>query len=659
MRLHELAEAAGLAIDWVDARHQPHRVSDESLGRILEALGYPAGSEMDVTRSLARLAEEKHAPPAFLSVDAGAALDLPPALAAAGRVHLVAEDGTERSLAVEDPTMQLVSEPGYYTLHAGPHEIALAVAPPTCLPIEAVSRKRMWGPAVQIPALRDSRGRAFGNLGHLARTAERFAREGANAIAISPVHALYPGAGDRYSPYGPSSRQFFNTALADPELLGLASLPAAPEPALIDWAAAVPAQSRALVQAFRGLDRRKRDGIDAWASARGEALRRHALFDALYVHFAGQGARAWQDWPAAFHDPAGPAARAFSEENAEAVDFQIFAQWLARQGLERVQSRARAAGMALGTIADLAVGVEGGGSDSWSMGDTLLKGLSIGAPPDPLGPDGQDWGLTTFSPRGLRESAFRPWLEMVRTALGSCGGLRIDHAFGLRRLWVIPQGASAIEGAYLAYPFDDLLRLLALESHRERALVIAEDLGTMPSGFREAISHRAILGMGVLWFERHYDGRFRAPDEYAVTSIAMTGTHDTPTVAGWWRGRDIDWGWRLGRASDTGSRQADEDAREHERDRLWSAIGHDQPRPAPDETPPVVDAAIAHVAASDSPLAIVPLEDLLGLEEQPNLPGTIREHPNWRRRLPRPLGDMLDEPRVAGRLAELNAARSR
>ncbi|MEY4500627.1 MAG: 4-alpha-glucanotransferase, partial [Pseudomonadota bacterium] len=302
--------------------------------------------------------------------------------------------------------------------------------------------------------------------------------------------------------------------------------------------------------------------------------------------------------------------------------------------------------MAIGLIADLAVGVHPGGSDTWAMPNAMLKGLTIGAPPDPLGPHGQNWSITGFSPDGLRESGYQPWIAMLRSALRSAGGLRIDHAFGLARLWVIPEGETSSHGSYLDYPFLDLVRLVTLEAHRASALIIAEDLGTSPAGFTHAVSERHMLGMRVLWFERAADDGFIGAHDYPPNSVAMTGTHDTPTVAGWWTGRDLDWAERLGRLPEGIDRTQSEDIREWDRGLLWSTIGDGGDRPAPNDPAPVVEAALAHVARSPALLSIVPIEDLLCEEEQPNLPGTTSEHPNWRRRLRAPLPELLVDPAV-------------
>jgi len=340
------------------------------------------------------------------------------------------------------------------------------------------------------------------------------------------------------------------------------------------------------------------------------------------------------------------------------VDFLLYVQWLADRGLAAAQAAAKGAGMAIGLIADLAVGMDAGGSLGWSRPGALLSGLSVGAPPDPLGPDGQDWEIASFSPAALRRTGFADFIATIRAALRHAGGVRIDHAMGLRRLWVVPHGFAATEGAYLTYPGRDLMRLLALESWRARGIVVGEDLGTVPPGFREEMAARGLLGMRVLRFERTAGGGFRAPSRWDRRAAAMTSTHDLPTLAGWWSERDIDWTWAIGRTSAFASEADERAARASERARLWRAIGGGL-RPPKDAPAPAVTAAIAYVGRSACDLALIPAEDLLGLAEQPNLPGTTIEHPNWRRRLPGLAEDMLDAPDVAGRIERLNAARGR
>lgn len=652
--LYALAELVGLSRTWHDISGTEFTVSDENLRLILSALGYPAQTEAALRRALARAAREAKEVPALITTETGQPTRLP---LKGKRATLTAEDGTETSLAVTEGVLPAIAAPGYYRLAIGKSEITLAVAPPACHRVEDFGARQFWGPAVQIPALRGAAEKPLGDFGNLAEAVSLFAARGADAVMINPVHALFPGWGRDFSPYSPSSRRFFNTAMGDPALLGLPALPAHPGGAFIDWATALPERLADLRAIFDALPTAQRRRIAAQTKAEGEALRRHAIFDAIDHKLRPTGAWGWQVWPEELRDPDGPGVAQFVADHPDDVEFHLFCQWLAHESMSTVQARARAEGMAIGLIADLAVGVHTGGSDAWAMRGQLLEGLTVGAPPDPLGPHGQNWLLTTFSPRGLMQSGFAPFIATLRAALSRAGGLRIDHAFGLARLWVIPEGHGSEDGAYLRYPFADLMRLCALESHRAKALIIAEDLGTKPYGFSPAIEARGMPGMRVLWFERAADHGFIGPQDYPESSVAMTGTHDTATVAGWWSGRDLDWAEELGRMP-PGSTRAHENAkRDWDRGLLWATFGAPGPRPAPDNTFPAVTAALSHIGRTRSRLVLTPLEDLLASTEQPNLPGTITEHPNWRRRLAEPLAELLAEPATEARIATLASAR--
>ena len=661
--LHRLARATGLQIEWESADGKPQRVADDSLRRVLAALGYPAEREGDIADGLARC-EEERGRWRFVSADVGQPVLLP-GEGSAGTAELQLDDGERRTVAVEctpdGPRLPPIDRVGYHRLYLDDREVRLAIAPGRCFcASDAAPGRRIWGPAIQIPALRDNHARAFGDFGSLADSARHLAAAGADALAISPVHALFPADPGRFSPYAPSSRLFHNVLFGDPRLIG-DPLPPDEEPDLIDWEHAIPARIAVLRAAFNARSDGVKQQVAAYREKMGDELHRHAIFDALHARFFADGARGWQDWPAVYRDPAGEAVARFAAEHREEVEFFLFAQWLAKTGLDAAQGAAREAGMAVGLIADLAVGMDAGGSHAWSRPDDLLPGLTIGAPPDPLGPDGQDWGITGFSPAALKRTGFDAFIATLRAALDHAGGIRIDHALGLNRLWVVPHGAASAEGAYLSYPLQDMLRVLAIESHAAKALVIGEDLGTVPRGLRPQLDNRGVLGMRVLWFERGEDGSFAPPDTWHHQAVAMTGTHDLPTVAGWWRGRDIDWTWKLGRRSEAASETQDRSHRETERERLWRAFEASGaacgPQPAPEQTEPVVDAALAHVGSAPCELALFPLEDIAGLVEQPNLPGTIDEHPNWRRRMPERTGDLLDRPGAKARLAKLKASR--
>ena len=647
-QLHALAQACGVAREWTDVEGRGQQVADAALVAVLTALGHEAGSERQIARSLAEVAARRAHLPPMLVADAGAIIDLP---LTARRAEATGEDGVTRPLAMEGNRLTAPAMAGYYDLVIDRRALKLAVAPPKC-PLPDASMRRPWGVSLQIPALRGERASPFGTFGELAEAARHLGAAGADALAINPVHALFPGHGEGYSPYSPSSRLFLNGALGDPALAGLPPLGADAGAALIDWADALPRRLAELRKVFAALTPAQLARVTSPDDA---MLHRHALFDALDCHFRPHGAHGWRDWPAAFRDPAGEAATRFAAENPDEIAFHLFVQWLARQGLAASQAAAKGAGMGIGLIGDLAVGVDPSGSDAWSLRHAMLDGLTIGAPPDPLGPLGQNWSITGFSPEGLRASAYAPWIAMIRAGLAAGGGLRIDHAFGLARLWVIPEGGATRDGAYLSYPFDDLIRLATLEAHRAGGLIIAEDLGTAPYGFTQAVTERQMLGMRVLWFERAADHGFIGAGDYEPLSAAMSGTHDTVTVAGWWRGRDLDWAEKLGRLPEGTLRAEAEAIRDWDRGLLWSTLDHTAPRPAPEDPAPVVDAAIAHIARTPSVIALVSLEDMLAIEEQPNLPGTITEHPNWRRRLDAPAGTVLANEAVRHRCAILSA----
>ncbi len=651
--VRELARAAGLLVDWEDASGEPQTVTPESLRAILAAMRLPCGTADECADSRHQLSqgEKVH----FITADLGRPIRLH---VPQGPARLTLEGGEVRDVRISKSGMLPgILHPGYHRLEHRRGEVTLAVAPPRCFGIaDAADGRRHWGAAVQIYALRGERSAAFGDFAALADFSRAAAARGADAVAISPVHALFVADPGRYSPYSPSSRQYLNPLFADPALLGDWQEAEEGE-ALIDWLQASPAR----LACFRTLYRRfsQDEAFRAFERAADKGLQLHALFEALHGHFfTEQQAGGWQAWPAEFQDPQGPAVEAFARDHQDEIRFHLFLQWLADRSLAEAQKAAKGAGMVIGLIADLAVGLDPGGSHAWSHRDELLTGLGVGAPPDAFQAAGQNWGITSFSPAGLKRTGFQPFLAMLRAATRHAGGLRIDHALGLRRLWVVPSGASPLEGAYLRYPEQDLLRLIALESHRARAIVVGEDLGVVPRGFRGAIGKRGLLGMRVLPFERRGSGSFVLPDKWDVHAVAMTSTHDLPPIAGWWRGHDIEWRAKLGAAGD---REEEAASRAADREQLWKACvkagAATGPTPSPDEAEPVVDAAVDYTARAACELAIIPAEDLFAIEEAPNLPGTVDEHPNWRRRLPDRSEALFAQPTVARRIDRINAAR--
>lgn len=702
--LRGLAEEAGVTTVWQDYRGVVHTVGSPTLRVLMTALDLPASTMEDIVASRTRLAGEgqglgSEVLPPLITAVVHAPIGLPSGTRFAGfDYRVVLEDGETRSgrFADDGPSIvEAIDRFGYHRLECDGLSLVLAVAPTRCYAVDDalsdVGRdrgERLWGLAAQIYSLAQERDGGLGHYGALAEIVRHAAKHGASALAISPVHAMFSADLHRFSPYGPSSRLLANVLHVDPsgvlgdhafdtalqaidggdELERLASVP------LVEWHASSTLRLALLKQLFGQLLERDDDEgrslraeFDAFRTAGGDVLEAHARFEALHAMLAADDISmlgGWRNWPLEYRDPHGSAVAAYATEHADEVAFHAFLQWQAARQLGAAQRAARDAGMAIGIVADLAVGADGGGSQTWSRPRDMLIGLSIGAPPDMLNALGQSWGLAAFSPRALRSGGYRPWIDMLRAAFAHAGGIRIDHVLGLTRMWLVPDGADAIEGAYLRYPFDDLLRLVALESWRRRAIVIGEDLGTVPEGLPERLSSANLLGIRVLWFERmwHVPGQpFRPPHEWSGGALAVTTTHDLPTTAGWWSGRDIDWRAKLGLFGDHSSEEVERVARESERGMLWDSLraagAAYGDRPAI-EHPPILE-ALRYVGATPAPLALSPIEDALGFVEQPNLPGTVDTHPNWRMRMPKPVEQLLAGGTVAMRLAAFAEGRAR
>ena len=656
--LHSLAEAVGLAPRWQNYRHEWQEVSDDSLRTILKALGFPADDERQLAASRAALAEERGglAPLTTALVNQPTRLPIE-----AGPYRLELEDGSTRSGMLEastgGSTLPAIELAGYHMLEAGGRRSTLAVAPEHGLTVAEMGRP--WALAVQLYALRRKGDGGLGDLEALRQLMAPARRHGADGIAISPVHAQFSADPDRFSPYSPSSRINLNVLHAPIDMPADDDLERAE---LVDWSTVSRRRLAALRAEFDGLSAEKRTALADYRAERGNSLETHARFEALHaVQFGQHGNWHWRTWPEALRHPASPAVAAFVRENAHEVEYHAFLQWRADEGMAAAQKAAIDAGMKIGLIADLAVGADSGGSHCWARQDQILGSLSIGAPPDLLNGRGQNWGLAAFSPTGLRQHGFGAFLEMLRAAMRHAGGVRIDHALGLRRLWVIPDGHDSRDGAYLAFPQTDLLRLTALESHRNRAIVVGEDLGTIPHGFQDEMAQSGVLGMRVLWFERDLRS-FWQPRGWSNAAAAMTSTHDLPTLSGWWRGRDLEWRSKLDLAGGPDNEAQDGHDRFRDRFMLWEAMktaGAAEGDPPPNDEPAqFIDAATRYVAGAGCDLVLLPIEDALGLDEQPNLPGTMSEqHPNWQRRLPGPADELLDAPEVVSRLSAIVKAR--
>jgi 4-alpha-glucanotransferase len=680
-QLEILASRAGLAVDWLDANGRPQKVAPSVLRNVLTGLGHPAGSAQEIDASLLELqeAQQTHHLPPLITADVGAGLDLARFFEPGTPCEIHLEDGSRLNLKLDTKAVLPGLVPvGYQQVSIDGQTFTLAVAPARCYSVaDAVDNPipRAWGLSVQLYGLRRPGDGGFGDTQALEDLARVAGERGAEALAISPLHAMFSSDTQRYSPYSPSSRLFLNSLYCAPgtilgeralrtaiDATGLAiELKALEERPLIDWPAAAEAKHRLLQSLYEGFvhgEHPLHEDFSSFRHAAGEALENHCRFEAIQEARAARGELLdWRQWPEPWRNPRSAELAAFAEENAGRIGFFAFCQWLITRCLERAQTAARASGMSIGLIADLAVGADGGGSQAWSRQDELLAALTVGAPPDILNRRGQGWGISAFSPEGLVRNGFRAFIEMLRANFAHSGGLRIDHVMGLQRLWVIPNGSPPADGAYLYYPVDDLLRLLTLESHRHQAIVLGEDLGTVPDGLREKLIARSILGMRVLLFEQD-NTHFKPILDWPDNALATTSTHDLPTLNGWWHGRDIDWNARLGMV-DASAEIEWRQHREREREGLRRALSQDPQnfREESHETDQVLDASVRFLGHTRSPLVLLPLEDALGVEQQANLPGTIDTHPNWSRRLPGYSEALLDGEDAARRLELLACAR--
>ncbi len=698
--LQRLADLCGISPDYHDIWGNRHTVSDLTRRRLLAAMHLPVEGDLaalvlelenrDWLRPLApAMVVKAQAEPQRIEVTLPAAL-----LQRSFEWALTLENGecqnggfipadleavAERSVAGTSYqrrrlTLPLPLSTGYHRFELGglgqePEiraRMRLIVAPNECYQPPALREgRRIWGPAVQLYGLRSQRNWGIGDFTDLKMLLDLAADAGAGIVGVNPLHALFPDQPGQFSPYSPSSRLFVNILYldvaaipdfrerdldADPDFL--ASLRRLRECELVDYEAVSALKLAALDLAYRHF----RDYHLATATDRGLAFRRfcaeagdalasHALFEALQAHFRARDAAVWgwPAWPPEYHDPHGPAVAAFARTHAVETDFYAYLQWQAELQLAGAGERSRGLGLGVGLYQDLAVGASPGGAETWASQDVYAGGAHAGAPPDDFNLHGQDWGLPPFVPHRLRDAAYAPFIATLRANMRHCGALRIDHVMNLTRLFWVPAGASAAEGAYVSYPLDDLLGILALESQRNRCLVIGEDLGTVPDGLRPRLKAMGVLSYRPLFFARDDNGDFQPPAHFPDRALVCIGTHDLPTLRGFWLGHDLAARAALGLFPSEELRTSLMAARTRDRPRLLQALAREHLLPEgmstdPDTLPDITfELAVAvhrYLARSPAGVMAVQPEDVFGVIEQANLPGSINEHPNWRRKLP-------------------------
>ena len=726
--LDRLCAICGIHTAYRDVWGTERGVPPETRIALLAAMGVSAASDAELERSVEQCESEewrRPLPPAVVFRGASGLLHVPlriPTRLAHARFEctLVTENGerttmhfkaealrrtAERTVdgepfAAFDLLMNELPACGYHRLELASREASalqsvatIIVAPPHCYLPEAVQQGRLWGPVVNLYGIRSRRNWGIGDFTDLRTLVEFAAAAGAGAVGVNPLHALYPHDPEHASPYSPSSRLQLNALYLDPERVAefpdcraarervesrafqdaLQSLRAAD---LLDYSAVSRLKTEVLgmlYQSFREQHLERGTGrsraFRAFQSAGGETLRRASVFHALQEALQARDPSAWgwRSWPQAYRDPGSPEVERFAAEHRDRIEYYDYLQWNADEQLGAAGQRALELHLGVGIYLDLAVGADPGGAETWGQHALYAESVTIGCPPDDFGPNGQDWGMPPLVPHRLRETAYAPFAALLRANMRHAGALRIDHIMGLMRQFWVPAGMGPGAGGYVSFPVDDLLGVLALESERNRCMVIAEDLGTLPDGLAERLQDQRILSYRLLYFQRESDGGFTAPEKYPAQALAAVSTHDLPPLRGYWLGRDLELRARLGLYPDEALRERQLVDRAQSRARLLVALEREgllptgltaDPVSAPDMTDELTLSVYRYLSRAPSWLLMVQPEDVFGQLEQVNVPSTTAaQYPNWRHRAAVDLEAWRADPRFAALAAALATER--
>ena len=684
--LEQAARDAGIAPGFINAHGQQQATAPETKRELLSAMGWRADR-----RPLATPV------PAVKVFVVGQRLALPVEGDGEYLWTLQLENGASQHGRISGRmTLALAGKipPGYHQLTltraAESWSCRVIIAPKRCYEPDALlAGKKLWGACVQLYTLRSQSNWGIGDFGDLSLLLQQVAARGGDFVGLNPIHALYPANPAAASPYSPSSRRWLNVIYIDVGALEdfgqseaaqrwwqlpdtrqrLQAVRASDE---VDYASVMPLKLEGLRLAWAHFLGRKPQDAQVKALANftrqgGESLRLQAAFDALHAHLAQSSGMTggWDQWPERYHDARGPAVRAFCQQHAQEVEFYLWLQWLAETQLANCYHTSQQLAMSLGLYRDLAVGVVRDGAETWSDGELYCLKASVGAPPDILGPQGQNWDLPPLDPQVLVQRGYQPFIDLLRANMTRCGALRIDHVMALLRLWWIPVGETADKGAYVHYPVDDLLAILALESQRHRCMVIGEDLGTVPVEIVSKLREGGVYSYKVLYFERDEEHHFRAPQSYPVQAMATVTTHDLPTLRGYWQADDLALGKTLGLYRDESVLQGLYQDRVRARQGLLDGLHHYGCIPKRTGShaelmamTPVINRGLQRYVA-DSACALLGLqpEDWLDMAAPVNVPGTSDEYPNWRRKLSHTLEEMFADERVNKLIKDLDKRR--
>ncbi|WP_065356444.1 4-alpha-glucanotransferase [Kluyvera georgiana] len=683
-RLDNAALAAGISPDYINAHGKPQSIGADTKRRLLDAMHRPATDSVAATPI-----------PNVMVLTYGKKMALPVSGSGEFSWILTTEEGQQhhgKASGGKNLSLPTRLPEGYHSLTLTQDDqrwhCRVIIAPERCYePQPLQEAKKLWGACVQLYTLRSEKNWGIGDFGDLKAMLPEVAKRGGAFIGLNPIHALYPANPESASPYSPSSRRWMNVIYIDvnavedfrlsEEAQAWWKLPAtqqklkaARDVEQVDYTAVTELKMTALRMAWKRFAKRHDEPMAAFryfVDKEGESLYWQAAFDALHAHQVKEDKLrwGWPAWPKAYQNIESPEVHVFCQQHADEVDFYLWLQWLAYTQFAECWETSQRDAMPIGLYRDLAVGVAEGGAETWCDRELYCLKASVGAPPDILGPLGQNWGLPPMDPHIIAARAYEPFIELLRANMKNCGALRIDHVMSVLRLWWIPYGETADHGAYVQYPVDALLSILALESKRHRCMVIGEDLGTVPVEIVGKLRKSGVYSYKVLYFENDSEKTFRAPKAYPEQSMAVATTHDLPTLRGYWESGDLTLGNALGLYPDAdvlrGLYQDRELAKQglldalHKYGALPKRAGHKASLMSMTST--LSRGMQRYIADSNSALLGLQPEDWLQMSAPVNIPGTSSEYPNWRRKLSTSLEAMFADDGVNKLIKDLDKRR--
>ena len=714
--INALVTMRGIETEFIDAYGKPTQVAPGTKEKILSVMGYDVDNENVLMSQINEQVSDAWLTPLDPvkvlrhSSEKLIALRLPIALVNTDlsiRVttetgehllqNLIATDHTLINAAdIEDSEYQEFAielefdlPDGYHTIELIHNTQAIAegrviMAPDACFTPEKIAQgHKVWGLSVQLYCVRSERNWGMGDFTDLQALLRNAAQQGADFIGLNPIHALYPNEPDSCSPYSPSSRKWLNhlyidvTAVAEYQSSAIqkmvsdsgfqAKLQHTRAVEYVDYKAVAELKMPILNALYEEYSKGDTSDLDAFIDQGGKSLASLATYDALqeYLREEGKDSWGWPVFPEEYQTYQNDAVVHFAQANAKRVRFYGYLQYLAAQQFAAAGAVAKELNLTIGIYRDLAVGVSEGSAEIWAAKDLYVTQASVGAPPDILGPLGQNWGLPPMDPEVLYQKGYQPIIDLFSSNMANSGALRIDHAMALLRLWWVVKGDSADKGGYVYYPVDDLLGILALESHRHQTLIIGEDLGTVPEEIREKLASNGVYSYRVFFFEQAEDGGFYSPSHYPVQSMSTLTIHDFPTLIGYWHCNDLALGKELGLYPTEEILQPLYASRHENKQQILntlhghgsipSEVGHDVNYVG--MTKALNYGMQVHMARGSSALLSLQLEDWLQMDKPVNIPGTFNEYPNWRRKLSQNLEDIFSNRDILDLSANISQAR--